>query len=206
VVERPASAVKELVENALDAGASRIMVEYSDGGRALIRVTDDGCGMRADDLALAVARHATSKTDGADLLDIHSFGFRGEALASMAAVGRLVLSSRPATAGTSEAAALSVEFGRIGPVRPAAINPGTVVELRDLFHATPARLKFLRSDRAEAQAIGDVVRRLAMTAPRVAFVLRDVTGGGEGRLVFRADAEPGDDVQARLARIARVLG
>ena len=159
VVERPASAVKELVENALDAGAARITIDYADGGKTLIRVTDDGCGMAPDELPLAMSRHATSKIDGSDLLNIHSFGFRGEALPSLGAVGRLTITSR---AQGAEAGSLTVAGGRTGGVKPAALTRGTVVELRDLFFATPARLKFLRSDRAEAQAIADVVRRLAM--------------------------------------------
>jgi DNA mismatch repair protein MutL len=203
VVERPASAVKELVENALDAGARRIEVAYAAGGKVLIRVTDDGCGMTAEDLPLALARHATSKIDGTDLLDIRSFGFRGEALPSLGAVGRLTITSR---AQGAEAASVTVEGGRTGPVRPAALSRGTVVELRDLFFATPARLKFLRSDRAEAQAIGEVVRRLALAEPGVGFTLRDATEGGEGRTVFRADPEAGDLFDALHARVARVVG
>ena len=203
VVERPASAVKELVENALDAGAGRITIDYADGGKTLIRVSDDGCGMTAADLPLALARHATSKIDGSDLLNIRSFGFRGEALPSLGAVGRLVLTSRAAGA---EGASLAVEAGRIGAVRPAALSRGTVVELSDLFFATPARLKFMRSDRAEMLAISDVVKRLALSAPQVGFTLRDVTGGGEGRVMFRADPEPGDFFDALAGRLARVLG
>ena len=203
VVERPASAVKELVENALDAGARRIEVSFAAGGKLLIRVTDDGCGIPADELPLALARHATSKIDGSDLLDIHSFGFRGEALPSLGAVGRLTIASR---AGAGEAATLTVEAGRIGPVKPAALSRGTVVELRDLFFATPARLKFLRSDRAEAQAIADAVKRLAMAEPLVGFALRDVSDGGDGRLVFRAEAEAGDMFDAMHGRLARVMG
>lgn len=203
VVERPASAVKELVENALDAGARRVDVAYAQGGKALIRVTDDGCGMTADDLPLALTRHATSKIDGSDLLNIHTFGFRGEALPSLGAVGRLSITSRVAGA---DAAQVLVAGGRMDAVRPAALNRGTVVELRDLFYATPARLKFLRTDRAEAMAISDVIRRLAMAEPSVAFTLRDVTDGGEGRLVFRADAETGDLFDALRARLARVIG
>ena len=202
VVERPASAVKELVENAIDAGSSRISIDYADGGKTLIRVTDDGCGIAPDDLSLAVARHATSKIDGSDLLDIHTFGFRGEALASLAAVGRLTLTSR---ASGFDAATLKVSGGRMDPVKPAALRAGTVVELSDLFYATPARLKFLRSDRAEAQAITDVIKRLAMAEPGVSFTLRDVSGGGEGRVTFRADAEQGDLFGALRARLARVL-
>ena len=203
VVERPASAVKELVENALDAGATRIAVDYADGGKTLIRVTDDGCGMTAEDLPLALSRHATSKIDGSDLLDIRSFGFRGEALPSLGSVGRLTITSR---AQGHEAAQIAVAGGRMGPVKPAALTRGTVVELRDLFFAVPARLKFLRSDRAEAQAIAEVVRRLAMAEPTVGFTLRDVTGGGDGRVIFRADPEPGDFFDALHRRLAAVIG
>ncbi len=203
VVERPASAVKELVENALDAGATRITVDYADGGKTLIRVTDDGCGMTGDDLPLALSRHATSKIDGSDLMNIHTFGFRGEALPSLGAVGRLTITSR---AQGFEGVCLSVDGGRIGRVMPAGITRGTVVELRDLFVATPARLKFMRTDRAEAQAIGDVIRRLAMAEPGVGFTLRDVSGGGEGRVMFRADAEQGDLFDALHRRLAGVIG
>lgn len=203
VVERPASAIKELVENALDAGAGRVDIVYADGGKTLIRVTDDGCGIAEDQLALALARHATSKIDGSDLLNIHSFGFRGEALPSLGAVGRLTITSR--VMGAGHAAMIAVDGGRMGLVKPAALGHGTVVELRDLFHATPARLKFLRSDRAEAQAIGDVVKRLAMAEPTVAFTLTDASSGG-GRVVFRADATSGDLFDAMHARLRQVLG
>jgi len=203
VVERPASAVKELVENAVDAGAKRITVEYADGGKTLIRVTDDGCGIAPNDLPLALSRHATSKIDGSDLLNIHTFGFRGEALPSLGAVGRLTITSR---AAGHEGAEITVNGGQTGAVKPAALNGGTVVTLRDLFYATPARLKFLRTDRAEAQAIGDVVKRLAMADPFVSFTLRDVSGGGEGRNVFRVGAEQGDLFDALHGRLAQVLG
>ncbi|WP_414898798.1 DNA mismatch repair endonuclease MutL [Rhodovulum sp. YEN HP10] len=203
VVERPASAVKELVENAIDAGARRIEVAYAQGGKGLIRVTDDGWGMAAEDLPLALSRHATSKIDGSDLLDIRSFGFRGEALPSLGAVGRLTITSRREGA---EAVRIAVTGGAPGPVTPAALNRGTVVELRDLFFATPARLKFLRSDRAESQAIGDVVKRLALAEPLVGFTLRDVSDGGEGRVLFRADAQTGDLFDALYGRVVSVLG
>ncbi len=203
VVERPASAVKELVENAIDAGARRITVDYADGGKTLIRVTDDGCGMTPEDLPLALSRHATSKIDGSDLLAITSFGFRGEALPSLGAVGRLTITSR---AEGAPGASVSVTGGRMEAARPAALGRGTVVELRDLFFATPARLKFLRTDRAEAQAIGEVIRRLALAEPGVGFVLRDVSGGGEGRVVFRADPEAGDLFDALHGRVTQVLG
>ena len=203
VVERPASAVKELVENALDAGARRIEVAYADGGKTLIRVGDDGCGIAPEDLPLALSRHATSKIDGSDLLDIHTFGFRGEALPSLGAVGRLRITTR---AKGEDAAEITVEGGRTSPVKPAALSGGTRVELRDLFYATPARLKFMRTDRAEAQAITDVVKRLAMAEPFVGFTLRDVTGGGEGRVTFRADPESGDLFDALHGRLSRIIG
>ncbi|WP_170444150.1 DNA mismatch repair endonuclease MutL [Ruegeria arenilitoris] len=203
VVERPASAVKELVENAIDAGATRIAIDIADGGKTLIRVTDDGCGIAPEDLPLALSRHATSKIDGSDLLNIHTFGFRGEALPSLGAVGRLTITSR---APGTEAAQIRVAGGKMEGVKPAALRAGTVVELRDLFYATPARLKFMRTDRAEAQAISDTVKRLAMAEPSITFTLRDVSGGGEGRVVFRADRENGDLFDALHARLARILG
>ncbi len=202
VVERPASAVKELVENAIDAGATRIDVVVADGGKTLIRVTDDGCGMVPADLPLALSRHATSKIDGTDLLNIQSFGFRGEALPSLGAVGRLTITSR---ATGSEAAMLRVAGGRADPVRPAALTAGTVVELRDLFYATPARLKFLRTDRAEMQAVVDVIKRLAMAEPFVGFTLSDVSAG-DSRVVFRADALSGDLFDALRGRLSQVMG
>ena len=203
VLERPASAVKELVENALDAGAARIAIDIADGGKTLIRVTDNGCGIAAPDLPLALARHATSKIDGTDLLNIHTFGFRGEALPSLGAVGRLAITSR--TQGQA-GASIRVEGGQTGAARPAAGPTGTQVELRDIFFATPARLKFMRSDKAEAMAVADVVKRLAMAEPSVGFTLRDVSGGGEGRLVFRADAETGDLFDALARRLGVVMG
>jgi DNA mismatch repair protein MutL len=202
VVERPASAVKELVENALDAGAGRIEVVYSDGGKTLIRVTDDGCGMTGADLPLALSRHATSKIDGSDLLNIRSFGFRGEALPSLGAVGRLTLTSR---AAGHDAAQIVCDGGRVSPVRPAALTQGTVIELRDLFHATPARLKFLRSDRAEAQAIHEVVKRLAMAEPTVGFTLTEITPEGQ-RCILRLDPEAGDLFDVLHRRLTRLLG
>ena len=202
VVERPASAVKELVENALDAGASRIAIDYTDGGKTLIRITDDGCGMTAADLPLALSRHATSKIDGSDLLNIRSFGFRGEALPSLGSVGRLTLTSRTTT---DEAAQITCNGGQITPAKPAALTRGTVVELRDLFHATPARLKFLRTDRAEAQAINEVVKRLAMAEPTVGFTLSEITADGP-RAILRLDPEQGDLFDALHRRLTRILG
>ncbi|MFL4469112.1 DNA mismatch repair endonuclease MutL [Tateyamaria armeniaca] len=201
VVERPASAVKELVENAIDAGARRIGIDVSGGGKILIRVTDDGCGIAPSDLPLALSRHATSKIDGSDLLNIHTFGFRGEALPSLGAVGRLTITSRvPGEA----AAEITVAGGETSAVKPAALNSGTVITLRDLFYATPARLKFLRTDRAEAQAITDVVKRLAMAEPFIRFELRDVSG--DPRTVFRAEAQTRDPMSALRARLSDVLG
>lgn len=204
VVERPASAVKELVENALDAGATRIEVTISAGGKTLIAVDDDGCGMSAEELSLAVQRHATSKlaVDAAgteDLVHIQSLGFRGEALPSIGAVARLGIVSR---AAGNEGCALRVEGGTVTGPKPASAAPGTRIEVRDLFYATPARLKFLKSDRAESQAVGDVMKRLAMAHPRVAFSLTS-----DGRASLRLEAETNaDDEQAQLARLARILG
>jgi DNA mismatch repair protein MutL len=202
VVERPASAVKELVENAIDAGARRISIDVADGGKTLIRVTDDGCGIAGTDLVLALSRHATSKIDGSDLLNIHTFGFRGEALPSLGAVGRLNITSRVKGA---EAFEMNVEGGQMGQVRPAALNGGTVITLRDLFYATPARLKFLRTDRAETTAVNDIVKRLAMAEPLVRFELRDVSGDTP-RTTFRAEAENGDMFDALHGRLSTVLG
>jgi DNA mismatch repair protein MutL len=167
VIERPAAAVKELVENALDAGATRIDVAVESGGRSLIRVIDDGFGMNAADLELAVERHATSKIPDGDLTNIATLGFRGEALPSIASVSRLEIRSR--AEGADAAVMLLVEDGVKGAVQPCAQPRGTRIEARDLFAATPARLKFLKSDRSEAQAAGDVVRRLALANPQTRF-------------------------------------
>src|SRR5712672_1565513 len=199
VVERPASVVKELVENALDAGARRIEVMTEGGGRRLIRVGDDGEGMTQDDLVLAVERHATSKlAHGDDLLAIRTLGFLGEALPSIGAVARLAITTRHA--GEPHAWTIAVEAGVKSPVRPAALGAGTQVQVRDLFFATPARLKFLKTDRTEAEVIRDVVRRLAMSRPDVAFTL----AGEERALVTWAAALP--DAAGRLARLADILG
>ncbi|MFB2549533.1 DNA mismatch repair endonuclease MutL [Ensifer soli] len=194
VIERPASAVKELVENALDAGATRIEIATAGGGKALIRVTDNGSGMDAADLELSVRRHCTSKIDRS-LDDIRTLGFRGEALPSIGSVARLAITSRPAGAG--EGAQVTVTGGRPGGLRPAPANPGTVVEVRDLFFATPARLKFMKSERAEAAAITEVVRRMAIAFPAVRFVL---SGADRTTTEFAATGED------RLARMAQVLG
>ncbi|HTK36660.1 MAG TPA: DNA mismatch repair endonuclease MutL [Caulobacteraceae bacterium] len=205
VVERPASAIKELVENAVDAGAARIEVQAEQGGLSRILVADDGHGMSADELPLALERHATSKlvpdADGAyDLLRIGSLGFRGEALPSIGSVARLTLTSR--RRGAAEAHALGVDGGAMGAVGPAPFpGPhGTRVEVRDLFFATPARLKFMKSERAEALAIAEEIKRQAMAHEAVGFSL-DI----DGRKVLRlAPEHPGPE--GRLARLSAVLG
>ncbi len=194
VVERPASVVKELVENALDAGASRIDVLTDGGGRRLIRVTDDGEGMTRADLSLAVERHATSKLAGDDLMAIATLGFRGEALPSIGAVARLTITSRHAS--EPHAWTLTVDAGRKSEIKPAALSQGTTVEVRDLFYATPARLKFLKTDRSEAEAVREVVRRLAMSRPDVGFTL-----AGEDRAPVAWG--PATD---ELARLGDILG
>ncbi len=194
VVERPASVVKELVENALDAGATRIDVLTDGGGRRLIRVTDDGEGMMRADLALAVERHATSKLKGDDLLAIDTLGFRGEALPSIGAVARLIITTRHNS--EPHAWSLEVDAGKKSDVKPAALGQGTTVEVRDLFYATPARLKFLKTDRSEAEAVREVVRRLAMSRPDVAFTL----AGEERAPVTWAAAND------ELGRLGDVLG
>ena len=167
VIERPAAAVKELVENAIDAGARNIIVEIAGSGAQMIRIQDDGSGMTATDLQMAVARHATSKIKGDDLLDIHTFGFRGEALPSIGAVAHLTIVSRHAS--EPHAWALSIINSAQSDIRPAARDKGTLVELRDLFHAFPARLKFLKSERAERAAIIEVLERLALAQPQVSL-------------------------------------
>ncbi|WP_429812205.1 DNA mismatch repair endonuclease MutL [Ensifer sp. B1-9] len=194
VIERPASAAKELIENALDAGATRIEIATAGGGKTLLRVTDNGSGMTPNDLELAVRRHCTSKLDDS-LFDIRTLGFRGEALPSIGSVARLSITTR--TAGASEGAVIAVTGGKTDPVRPSPANTGTVVEVRDLFFATPARLKFMKSEKAEAAAISEIVRRMAIAFPAVRFVL---SGSDRSTLEFPAT---GDD---RLARMAQVLG
>lgn len=204
VIERPAAAIKELVENSLDAGAARIDVEIRDGGKTGILVTDDGCGMSAADLLLAVERHATSKlvpsAEGAyDLTNISTLGFRGEALPSIGAVARLDITSR--AEGTGEAHRLSVHGGKLSGPAPAAFGgAGTRIEVRDLFYATPARLKFLKSDQSETAAAADAVRRLAMAHPDTAFSL-----SSNGRRLLAYSAEQAGDA-GRLRRLGAVMG
>ncbi len=196
VVERPASVVKELVENAIDAGAGRIEIVTAAGGVALIRVVDDGAGMDRDDLALSVERHCTSKLTN-DLLHIGTLGFRGEALASIGAVARLSITSR--RRDSSDGWSVTVEGGRSSGPQPAAMAPGTRVEVADVFFATPARLKFLKSERAEAAAIGEVVRRIALAHPGIRFSL---SGSDRSPLDLPAATGPG----ASLERLTQVLG
>ena len=198
VVERPASVVKELVENAIDAGASRIDVFTDGGGRRKIAITDDGGGMTRLDLDLAVERHATSKLDGEDLLQIRTLGFRGEALPSIGAVAKLNIITRHAN--EPHAWSLSVEGGVKSAPAPAALSQGTRVEVGDLFYATPARLKFLKSHRTEAEAIREVVRRLAMARPDIAFTL----AGEERGPVTWAAVLPG--APGQLVRLGDILG
>ncbi|CCG07043.1 DNA mismatch repair endonuclease MutL [Pararhodospirillum photometricum] len=199
VVERPASALKELVENAIDAGARRIDVQMTDGGRARLVVVDDGRGMTPDDMLLAVERHATSKLPSDDLLDIHSLGFRGEALPAIGSVARLTLTSRPP--GADSAWSLSVEGGHKGEPQPASHPPGTRVEVRDLFYATPARLKFLKAPRTEMGHAIDVIHRLALAHPHIGFTLTE----GE-RQPVRLAATQGDLFRGRLSRLGAILG
>jgi len=199
VIERPAAAVKELVENAVDAGAQHIDVVLEDGGRVLISVADDGCGMSADELALAVERHATSKLPDDDLVDIKTLGFRGEALPSIGAVARLCITSR--ATGASDAYAIEIDGGRKGVPKPAALGAGTRVEVRDLFYATPARLKFLKASRTEVDHAADAIKRLAMAHPEIAFSLSD-----EDRVRFRYGSAQGELLTARLDRLAAVMG
>ncbi|RWA70578.1 DNA mismatch repair endonuclease MutL [Mesorhizobium sp.] len=197
VIERPASVVKELVENALDAGASRVEIVTAGGGLSLIRVTDDGSGIAEPELSLAVARHCTSKLSD-DIHDIRSLGFRGEALPSIGSVARLSIRSR--TAAGDSAAEIGIEGGRVSSVKPAAANRGTTVEVRDLFFATPARLKFMKGERAESSATSDVVKRIAIAFPSVRFTL-----AGADRSTLELPAT-GDTPDGRLARVAQVMG
>lgn len=197
VVERPASVVKELVENALDAGATRIDIATENGGKTLLRVIDDGHGMAAGELALAIGRHCTSKMDGG-LNAIATLGFRGEALPSIGSVARLTIRSRTADADAGHE--IRVDGGRVSTIRPAALNPGTIVEVADLFHATPARLKFMKTAQAENAAINDVIKRIALAFPAVSFV---VSGPDRATLDYR---EQGANHNGQLARIGQVLG
>src|ERR1700731_618318 len=201
VIERPAAAVKELVENAIDAGATRIQVVLKEGGQALISVADNGTGMTREELARAVERHCTSKLLDDDLSHIAALGFGGEALPSMGAVSRMRIVSRPA--GAANAWEITVEAGDKRAPAPAAHPLGTRVEVRDLFFATPARLKFLKTPRTERDLAVDMVRRLAMAYPLIAF---SVTGDEERVLLRLAAAAGSEPAIARRARLAALLG
>ena len=199
VIERPASAVKELVENAIDAGASRIDVVMRNGGRSLVSVTDNGKGMNRDELSLCFERHATSKLPDEDLVHIQHLGFRGEAIPSIASVSRMTISTREKDAESGWS--LSVEGGKRGEVQPTGMSQGTRVEVRDIFFATPARLKFLKTERAEFGAALDVMRRLAMAYPHIAFTLAD-----EKRTALKVNAAQGDLFEAWLDRLGSIMG
>ena len=205
VVERPASVIKELVENAIDAGATQVDIHYEDGGRAVITITDDGKGMSRDELPIAIERHATSKLSPNDvgewdLLNIHSMGFRGEALPSIGSVSRLTITSQ--TESDDSAWEISVEGGAETKPKPAPRfgMHGTRVDVRDLFYATPARLKFLKSERSESLAISDIVKRLAMANPSVGMTLSN------GNRTTLKVARQSDNQEGRLARLASILG
>ncbi|MGI9462620.1 MAG: DNA mismatch repair endonuclease MutL, partial [Aestuariivirgaceae bacterium] len=193
VIERPASVVKELVENAIDAGAGTIGVSVLGGGRSLIQVVDDGHGMTADELRLAVERHATSKLSDDDLVRIDTLGFRGEALPSIGSVSRLSITSR--WRDDDDAHEIRIEGGRQSELRPAAHARGTSIEVRDLFYAVPARLKFLKSERAEMIEVASILRRLAMANPQIAFTLTS-----DGRHSLELPSASGQD------RLADVMG
>lgn len=197
VVERPASVVKELVENAIDAGATRIEIATAGGGKNLIRVTDNGCGIDEHELVLAISRHCTSKLSD-NIHDIRALGFRGEALPSIGSVSRFRLLSRTAHAATG--AEILVSGGRVEGPRPAAANCGTVVEVCDLFYTTPARLKFMKTDRAETTAITDSVKRIAIAFPHIHFTL---SGPDRSLTEFAAT---GNGPQAQVMRLAQILG
>ncbi len=196
VIERPASVVKELVENAIDAGADQIDIVTTRGGLSSIRVSDNGSGMPAEDLALAVERHATSKLDSEDLLNINTLGFRGEALPSIGSIAKLTIQTKTRD---GEGLSIQVDAGKKHDIKPAALNNGTIIEVQDLFYATPARLKFLKSERAENLAINDVIKRLAMAHPEVGFSL--TTGERASLKLSGTDLVEQDDWLARLGRI-----
>ena len=171
VIERPASAIKELVENSIDAGASRIDIIMREGGRTLMTVTDNGCGMSREELSLSIERHATSKLPDDNLTQINTLGFRGEALPSIASVSRMEITSR--SLDSEGAWKIIIEGGLAAEPLPASIKNGTRVEIRDLFYATPARLKFLKTVRTEFNLAADVIRKLAMANPEIAFTFSD---------------------------------
>ncbi|MBP5215049.1 MAG: DNA mismatch repair endonuclease MutL [Alphaproteobacteria bacterium] len=199
VIERPASVVKELVENAIDAGAHKIEVTLAGGGKNLIAVSDDGCGMSADELALAIERHATSKLPDDNLFAINFLGFRGEALPSIASIAKLTIISRQRN--TKEAWQITVNGGKKGELQPASANEGTRIEVRDLFYTTPARLKFLKNDASEAAQCIDILERIALANPHISFYLYS-----DGRKRVSLNAHEDDLFVARRSRISEVMG
>ena len=199
VIERPASVVKELVENAIDAGASKIEISLVDGGKSLIEVTDNGKGMSKEELSLAVERHATSKLESDDLFHIKHFGFRGEALPSVGSVAKLSITSR--AKGAEEGYNIEVAGSKKSDVMPAAISSGTRIEVRDLFYSAPARLKFLKSDASELASVADTVERIAMANPNVSFYLNH-----NGKKKLALNAFQGELFDARLKRLGEIMG
>ncbi|AGF74088.1 DNA mismatch repair protein MutL [Bartonella australis AUST/NH1] len=197
VIERPANVVKELVENAIDAGATRIEISVANGGKNLIRVSDNGCGIPEEQLSLAISRHCTSKIVD-DVHNICFLGFRGEALPSIGSVAKLKLISR--TQDSNNAAEIIVTAGKIEGPKPTAANLGTIVEVRDLFFVTPARLKFMKTDRAETNAITDMVKRIAIAFPHIRFSLSSTD-----RSLMELPATE-NDIQGQLQRITQVMG
>jgi DNA mismatch repair protein MutL len=198
VIERPAAAIKELVENSIDAGANRIEVEVRNGGKSLIKVSDNGCGMDAEELETAIQRHATSKLPSDDLHNIEFMGFRGEALPSIGSVSRMkIQSKKEGTDGWQ----IKVEGGKKSEVTPCSVTKGTNIEVSDLFFATPARLKFLKTDRAEFSAIKDTILRLSMAFPEISFLLTH-----NGKTAFSQQTEQGDFLSQRKERLGNILG
>ena len=204
VVERPSSAVKELIENSLDAGALKVELFVEDGGKTYLKVRDDGQGIPEGSLKLALSRHATSKIDGSDLLNISTFGFRGEALPSLAAVSHLKITSK--FVDSVSASTISASAGAIGTTKPNALACGTEVEVSNLFYSTPARLKFLRTDRAEMNAILDTVRRLSIAEPYVTFLVKDLSKKKSNKETFKVTRQNGPLLQALKGRLKEVLG
>lgn len=199
VLERPASAVKELVENAIDAGADKIEIRLEQSGKNLISISDNGIGMAEEDLKLAILRHATSKLDEDDLLNINSFGFRGEALPSIGAVSRMKITS--CKAGNAKAYSINVEGGEISNTQVESRSQGTTVEVRDLFFATPARLKFLRTDKTELAAIVNVVKRISLSYPKIEFTLSN-----NGKELLRVRKNVGSLDEALEKRAIEIIG
>ena len=199
VVERPAAVIKELVENSIDAGASKISIAVNDGGQTLISIVDDGCGMAADELPLSVTRHVTSKLPSDDLSEVHCLGFRGEALPAIGAVSHLSLTSR--AYGSNAANCLKVDGGVLHDVGPAALEGGTSVEVRDIFYAIPARLKFMKSPRAEVMATVDIINQLSMARPDITFALHV---DGRQRLLYSSLGA--SESELRLNRLKAVMG